>query len=47
MENNFLENLLSADNNTRKNAEQSLMNERDSNPANLLNTLVEGMKNPK
>ena len=45
MENIILQTLLSHDNNTRKTAEEFLMNERTTNPANLLNILVEGMKN--
>lgn len=47
MESHILENLLSPDNNVRKAAEAALMNERETNPANLLNTLVDGMKNDK
>ena len=45
MESSILQCLLSSDNETRKKAEQTLMNERTSNPGNLLNVLVEGMKN--
>lgn len=45
MEINILQSLLSHDNAMRKRAEESLMAERNSNPANLLNLLIEGMKN--
>jgi len=45
MESNILQTLLSHDNAMRKRAEESLMSERNTNPANLLNLLVEGMKN--
>ena len=44
MESNILQSLLSHENATRKRAEESLLAERTSNPANLLNTLIEGMK---
>jgi hypothetical protein len=44
MESNILQALLSHENATRKRAEESLMAERTSNPANLLNILIEGMK---
>lgn len=44
MESAILQSLLSHDNATRKRAEESLMNERNTNPANLLNILIEGMK---
>jgi hypothetical protein len=45
MESNILQSLLSSENETRKNAEMMLMNERTSNPGNLLTILIEGMKN--
>jgi hypothetical protein len=45
MESNILQSLLSHDNSTRKRAEESITSERNSNPANLLNILIEGMKN--
>ena len=45
MESNILQSLLSSDNATRKNAEMMLMDERTSNPGNLLTILIEGMKN--
>jgi hypothetical protein len=45
MESNILQSLLSTDNNSRKMAEQTLMEERTNNPGNLLSILVEGMKN--
>ena len=45
MESSILETLLSTDNISRKNAEAALMQARDSDPVNLLTTLVEGMKN--
>lgn len=35
---------MSNDNAIRKRAEENLMQERESNPVNLLNVLVEGMK---
>lgn len=44
MESNILQSLLSHENATRKRAEDSLMSERNANPANLLNILIEGMK---
>jgi hypothetical protein len=44
MESNILQTLLSHDNAMRKRAEESLMTERNTNPANLLNILIEGMK---
>ncbi len=45
MDSNVLQQILSADNTVRKRAEEFLINERTSNPANLLNILLEGMKN--
>ena len=45
MESTILETLLSADNTSRKNAEAALMQARETDPVNLLTTLVEGMKN--
>lgn len=47
MESNILESLLSSDNQVRTNAEKTLMSARETSPANLLTTLVEGMKNEK
>ena len=47
MESNILEQLLSNDSNTRRNAEENLNRLRNENPANLANTLIEGMKNSK
>ena len=44
MESSILASLLSPDNTTRQAAERQLYAERDSNPAGLLNTLIEGMK---
>lgn len=44
MENNLLESLLSTDNSIRRTAESSIETERNSNPANLLNIFIEGMK---
>jgi hypothetical protein len=44
MESNILQQVLSHENATRKRAEESLMNERTTNPAGLLNILIEGMK---
>ena len=35
---------MSPDNTTRKNSEEFIQNERNTNPANLLNILIEGMK---
>jgi hypothetical protein len=47
MESNYLDQLLVADNNTRRSAEQALYAMKDNAPANLVNLLLEGMKNQK
>ena len=44
MESNILEALLSTSNDTRRNAESLIETERNTNPANLANTFIEGMK---
>lgn len=44
MESNILEQLLSSENTARRNAESYLETERNSNPANLINLFIEGMK---
>jgi hypothetical protein len=44
MESNILESILSPDNSTRQQAEKFLLDERTSNPGNLLNILIVGMK---
>ena len=44
MESTILQSLMSNDNTIRKRAEENLMKERESNPLNLLNILIEGMK---
>lgn len=45
MESNLLQSLLSTSNDERKQAEASMMEARNANPAGLLTTLTEGMKN--
>jgi hypothetical protein len=45
MENTLLESLLSTDNELRRNAENSIENQRDTSPATLINTFVNGMQN--
>lgn len=43
---NILSQMLSADNQARNRASEFLKSERENNPANVLNILLEGMKNP-
>lgn len=47
MESNILEQLLSNDSVARRNAEETLNQLRNESPANLSNTLIEGMKSSK
>jgi hypothetical protein len=44
MENNILQSLMSHDNAIRKRAEETLMSQRDTDPAGLLNLLLQGMQ---
>ena len=45
MENTLLQNLLSANNEERRNAENIIENERNNNPASLVNVFMNGMQN--